>query len=194
MRKLLFKSLLTFLFFLVLSFGFREQAQAAPPGCLPGCWSPPDVEGSGCPGGIPPCPAGYPREECPIGGDIYCCPDPDACVKERKAAEGFKPVPCLGGDGIESAIGCIPTSATGFSEFFLKWFLGIAGVIAFFLIIVAGFQILTSAGDPEKLQGAKQLLTAAIVGLLFVVFAVVILQIMGLSLLGEPPGFPRFIP
>ncbi|MBI4100670.1 hypothetical protein HY439_02915 [Candidatus Microgenomates bacterium] len=105
------------------------------------------------------------------------------------AGPGFQPATCAGG-GIETAIGCIPTSATGFASFFLKYIIGIAGAIALFLFFVAGFQILTSSGNPEKLQGAKQLLTAAVVGLLFLIFAVVILDFFNIKIFGGIPGIP----
>lgn len=104
---------------------------------------------------------------------------------------GYKPEYCLGSYGIQTAIGCIPTTASGFAWFFLKYLLGIAGLIAFFLIILAAFQILTSGGNPEKLEGGKQLLTAALVGLFFIIFSVVILQFIGINILGGLPGFPK---
>jgi type IV secretory pathway VirB2 component (pilin) len=46
--------------------------------------------------------------------------------------------------------------------------LGLAAVI---IIIVAGFQWMTSGGDKEKIDGAKKLMTSALVGLIIVVLA-----------------------
>lgn len=105
---------------------------------------------------------------------------------------GFQPQPCTG--GIQTGIGCIPTEAAPFASFFLGYILGIAGIVAFFLIVLAGFQILTSAGNPEKLEGAKQLLTAAVVGALFIIFSVVLLQVIGVNILELRGlrGFPIF--
>ncbi|MDP3954978.1 MAG: hypothetical protein Q8Q15_01265, partial [bacterium] len=62
----------------------------------------------------------------------------------------YEPEPCArdGVDGINTAIGCIPTTQGGFAGFFLKYSLGLGGVVAFFLIIAAGFIILTSSGNP----------------------------------------------
>src|SRR3972149_953063 len=168
MRKLFSGLLLAFLFFLVFLFGFNGRAGAV---LISGCWScaPDDVNPFVC--AVAPCPAPWPPIFCAVGDEKLCCPNIGACdeeLKEEKVAEeGPKPIYCdpPSNTKIYSAIGCLPTSAAGFASFFLKWFLGIAGVVAFFLIIAAGFQIVTSAGNPEKLEGAKQLLTAAIVGL-----------------------------
>lgn len=88
-----------------------------------------------------------------------------------------------------TAIGCIPfTSENAFARFFLTWGIGIAAGLAFILIIVAAFQIITSSGDPKKLQAGKELLTAAIAGLLLLIFSAFILRIVGVQLLGIP-GF-----
>ncbi|OGM15793.1 hypothetical protein A2V56_01065 [Candidatus Woesebacteria bacterium RBG_19FT_COMBO_42_9] len=95
-----------------------------------------------------------------------------------------------GGDrGINTAIGCIPIyDSTALFGFILKWAIGIGGGIAFILILVAGFQIITSQGDPQRLQAGKELLTSAIVGLLLIIFSVFILEVIGVDILGIP-GF-----
>jgi hypothetical protein len=46
--------------------------------------------------------------------------------------------------------------------------------------------ISTSAGDPKKLQAGKELLTAAISGLLLLIFSVFILRIIGVEILNIP--------
>ena len=47
-----------------------------------------------------------------------------------------------------------------------------------------------SRGDKEKLQAARETITAAIVGLLFIVLSIVILEIIGVDIL-KIPGFSR---
>jgi hypothetical protein len=47
---------------------------------------------------------------------------------------------------------------------------------------------MVSQGNPEKIQAAREQLTAAIVGLMFVVFSLVILQVIGYDIL-RLPGF-----
>lgn len=95
----------------------------------------------------------------------------------------------LCGAGIDTAIGCIPIgSGQEFTEFILKWALGIAGGVAFLLILYSGFMIMTSTGDPKKLQAGRELLTAAISGLVLLIFSVFILRLIGVDILGLP-GF-----
>ena len=56
-------------------------------------------------------------------------------------------------DGIQTAVGCIPTEDTNrFVAWILARAIGLGGGIAFLLMIFGGFQIITSSGDPKKLQ------------------------------------------
>lgn len=94
----------------------------------------------------------------------------------------------VGSDGIVcTAFGEIDTSGD-FATTILKFSAGIAGGIAFFLIIIGGFQMMISAGNPEKLNEGKELVTSAIVGLLFIIFSVFLLKLIGLDIL-QIPGF-----
>lgn len=54
----------------------------------------------------------------------------------------------------------------------LAYILPLAGLILFGMILISGFQLLTSAGEPKKMDSAKQRLTWAIIGfvVLFVAF------------------------
>lgn len=97
--------------------------------------------------------------------------------------------PLGGGDcgdaELNTAIGCIPISNTNqLIAFILRWAIGIGGGIAFLLIIVSGFQIMTSSGNPERIQAGKELMTSAIAGLIMLVFSVFILRIIGVDILG----------
>lgn len=88
---------------------------------------------------------------------------------------------------LNTAIGCIPINDTNaLIGFFLRWAIGIGGGIAFILILVSGFQIMTSQGDPQKLQAGKELLTSAVTGLVLIIFSVFILQFIGVNILGIP--------
>lgn len=98
-------------------------------------------------------------------------------------------IQCNNNTGINTAIGCIPiTDQNALIGFFLKWALGIGGGIAFLLIIFAGFQIMTSRGDPNRLKAGQELMTSAIAGILLLIFSLVILRIIGVDLL-KIPGF-----
>ena len=47
----------------------------------------------------------------------------------------------------------------------------LAGIAAFIMLIVGGFQYLTAGGDPKKTQAASQTITYAIFGLVAVIAA-----------------------
>lgn len=94
---------------------------------------------------------------------------------------------CGGGNsGINTALGCISVTGTDFVTKLLNFGIGIAGGIAFLLVIFGGFQILTSAGNPERLNEGKELISSAITGLLMIVFSVFLLRIIGIDILGIP--------
>ncbi|MEK7525950.1 MAG: hypothetical protein AAB546_00525 [Patescibacteria group bacterium] len=92
-------------------------------------------------------------------------------------------------NGINTAIGCIPINDPNtFAGWILGWAIGIGGGIAFILVLVAGFMITTSQGDPKKLQAGRELLTSAIGGLILLIFSVFVLKVTGVDILGIP-GF-----
>ena len=99
----------------------------------------------------------------------------------------------LGGKGcgsteVNTAIGCIPLGEEGLATFFLRWGIGVGGGIAFLLIIVAGFQIMASQGNPDQLKAGQELLSAAIGGLILLIFSVFVLRFVGVTIL-KIPGF-----
>jgi hypothetical protein len=55
----------------------------------------------------------------------------------------------------------------------------LAGLGLFVMLVVAGFKLLTSRGDPQKSEEAKQTLTYAIIGLVVIVAGWLILKILG---------------
>jgi hypothetical protein len=88
------------------------------------------------------------------------------------------------GPGIDTAIGCIPFAKPEMiAGFLVKWSIRIAGGIAILVFIAAGFQYITSSGDPEKIDSAKGLLTSAITGLLLIIFSVFLLRFIGYNIL-----------
>ncbi len=89
---------------------------------------------------------------------------------------------------VNTALGPWSADPSGFVTSLFGILLSISGGIAVLLIMFSGYRIVTSQGDPEKLQGGKEQLTAAIVGLLFIIFSLVILQIIGVDVL-KLPGF-----
>lgn len=89
---------------------------------------------------------------------------------------------------IDTAIGTVSTSPQGFVTKIFSVVLGLSGGIALILIIISGYKYMASQGNPEALKGATEGLISAIIGLLFIIFSFVILQIVGVDIL-QIPGF-----
>lgn len=99
-------------------------------------------------------------------------------------------VPDPRGPAVATAIGCIHTNPAEFTKDLMKFVIGISGGLAFLMMLLGAFQILTSSGNPETLQAGRERLTSAIIGLLIVIFAILLLQIIGVGIL-DIPGFAR---
>lgn len=85
-----------------------------------------------------------------------------------------------------TALGDINTDPIEFVKQLFAILLSLSGGIALLLIIVSGYHFLVSQGNPEKIQGARETLTSAIVGLLFIIFSMVILEVIGVDILAIP--------
>lgn len=89
---------------------------------------------------------------------------------------------------VETGIGCIPTDAPGLAAFLVKLIVGIAGGVALLLLIIGGAQFIASGGDPDSLDEAKEKITAAVSGILLIIFSLLVLKVIGVDILGLP-GF-----
>ncbi len=118
---------------------------------------------------------------CYVPGTYFLC---------NQATPQYKPKceSCLKTGGIWTAIGCVEHTAQGITDNLLKVGLGIAGGLALLMILVAAFEFSVSQGDPKLTNEAKERLQAAVIGLLFIIFSVTILQFMGVTIL-HIPGF-----
>lgn len=56
--------------------------------------------------------------------------------------------------------------------------LGMAGIVLFILLLVAGFKYITSGGDPKAVEGAKKTLTSAVIGLVVILISYLILVLI----------------
>ncbi len=124
-------------------------------------------------------------------------PDPNgtelAGLKGKKKAP---PPPCataLNDSGncpkVKTGIGIdIGTSPREFVKSIFSLILGISGGIALLLIIYSGYMLMVSRAKPEALQAAQDQLIAAVVGLVFIIFSLVVLQVIGVDIL-KIPGF-----
>jgi hypothetical protein len=79
--------------------------------------------------------------------------------------------------GISSAVGCIPfEDINKTTEFFLRWALGVGGGVALFLIALSAIKIMTTRGDPKRVQDARDTLSAAIAGLVLILLSVFLVR------------------
>ena len=93
------------------------------------------------------------------------------------------------GPGIWTALGCIPTNLSDIlKNYIFTYGIGIAGGIAFLLMLFGAFTVMTSAGNPENVAKGKEMITSALTGLLIIIFSVFILRLIGVDIL-RIPGF-----
>ncbi len=121
--------------------------------------------------------------------DFNLCNNLPGTDTDTATAKG-KCTQCLGSSpenrGIWTAVGCIKTSPDAFIADFLKIALGIAGGIALLLMIYGAFLVSVSAGDPKKAEEGKEIITGTIAGLLFIIFSVFLLKLIGVDILQIP--------
>ena len=142
----------------------------------------------------------YPKGGCPSWAPnacydsnyVWCCPDIVACA-DAKEIISLPPnnteVSCTtrdGKDGVQTALGCIPTEPMDLVKWLFPYLLGFGGLAAFGLIVYSGFQLMTSSGDPQKIQGAKETITSAVTGLIFIILSLFLLRLIGVDILGLP--------
>ncbi|HYD34910.1 MAG TPA: hypothetical protein VD999_02485 [Vitreimonas sp.] len=108
-------------------------------------------------------------------------------IPESTAAYG-KCTSCLESDGIWTAVGCLSTDPTDLIQSILKIGISVSAGTSVLLSLSSGFMFAISQGDPKRTSEAKDMLTSAVVGLLFTLFSVAGLQFIGVSIL-QIPGF-----
>lgn len=143
-----------------------------------------------------------------ITGDLIVGSPTEHVVRDPKAKDGssfnlcnqipgsknFSNIPrqdcldCMAIDGIWTAVGCIKHDGSNIVQAFIKIGLSVAGGSAIIMIMISGFMFSISKGDQKRTSDAKDMLTSAIIGLLFIIFSITILQFIGVSIL-QIPGF-----
>lgn len=89
----------------------------------------------------------------------------------------------------DTAIGQIDVSSpVGVVMRIFSTALSVGAMGALILIIYSGYKFLTSRANKEAVQGARETLTSAIVGLIFIVFSLVILSVIAGDII-KIPGF-----
>ncbi len=90
--------------------------------------------------------------------------------------------------GVWTAIGCIKRDPEAIAQKLILVGLSTGGGVSMLMGLAAGFILSTSQGDPKRTSDAKDMMTAAVTGLLFIIFSVTILQFIGFTVL-KIPGF-----
>jgi hypothetical protein len=85
---------------------------------------------------------------------------------------------------VNTAFGIINTDPGAFITQIVRVGLGIGSGIALALIIFGSFKIVTSQGSPDALGEGKEIITSAIIGLIFMILSVSLMQILGVDILG----------
>lgn len=129
----------------------------------------------------------------PTAADLKCQVIPPAkspclegLMEDGRPAPTDKPALIAKCTKFATAVGNIQTTPMAFLQKLFGIILSLAGGIALLLIIYSGYQILTSQGNPEKVQGAKDTITSAIIGLVFMIFSMLVLQVIGVDILHIP--------
>lgn len=91
------------------------------------------------------------------------------------------------GGSCDTALGIIPLNPAAFVEKIIKLILGISGGVIVIMAIVAGYNVMTSAGDPQKLANSKEMIISVITGAFMIVFSMILLNAIGIDILGLPP-------
>lgn len=95
---------------------------------------------------------------------------------------------CFNSQGVWTAVGCIPSEPENVIRVVITIGLALGGGVVLIMILVGSFMLSVSQGDPNKTKEAKEIISSAIIGLLFVIFSVTLLQFIGVSVL-QIPGF-----
>lgn len=77
-----------------------------------------------------------------------------------------------------------PWGKKSLNEFFqeiYKWALGIAGSLSVLMLVFAGYLYVTSAGSPEQINLAKDIIITTLSGLVLLILTVVIMRAIGFS-------------
>ncbi|MBI4067354.1 hypothetical protein HY407_03145 [Candidatus Gottesmanbacteria bacterium] len=84
--------------------------------------------------------------------------------------------------------GCLSTKPEMFVKSVLNVVFAVSGGLAFLAFIGGSALVLTSSGNPEKLNNGKSIVISSILGLLLIIFSVFILRFVGVDIL-RIPGF-----
>ena len=91
----------------------------------------------------------------------------------------FNP-PASGGTGLPS-----DNTATAFIFRIIQILLAVAGVVAVIFLIIGGFRYITAGGNEETAESARKTLTNAIIGIVIIILAFVIVNVIANALVSS---------
>lgn len=89
---------------------------------------------------------------------------------------------------IYTDFGCFPGDPIGFAQKFYGVGLAFVAGIALLALIIGGYSIMTSRGEPQKVNAGKSWIFYAIAGLLLAIFGYVFIEVVVVDIL-KVPGF-----
>jgi len=134
------------------------------------------------------CVVDHTKEGCQLSSDgtTYECESPIYSKIVPTATDPF----CIQGDessGINTALGCIKVgSGNDLITSILRLATGLGGGIALALILYGVFIVTTSAGMPDKLKAGSEIITSAVIGLIFILLSIFLVNLIGINILGIP--------
>ena len=151
------------------------------------------------------CPKNYPTPPGNWGSCVKCVyptlfegREPSADIKDTLRIEPTSQNPPTPYPGhLYTMVGCIQTDLSSFRQDgaaasvvqkFLDFLFQIIGGIAILYFMYGSFLVLTSRGDPERLNHGKQTLYASVAGLVFSLLSLLIVQLLANGIL-RIPGF-----
>jgi hypothetical protein len=84
--------------------------------------------------------------------------------------------------------GCLPNDPVGFVQTFYGWGIGMLSFVAILFMIIGGYFIMASRGDPEKVAKGKSFIYYSIAGILLAILGFVFIEIVA----GQILKIPRF--
>lgn len=89
---------------------------------------------------------------------------------------------------IQTDLGCFPNDPVGFAQKFYGFGLGFVAALALITLMLGGYSIMTSRGDPQRVNIGKSYIIYSICGLLLAIFGYVFIQVVVVDIL-HVPGF-----
>lgn len=80
------------------------------------------------------------------------------------------------------------TTFTNIFDFYVRVVLAVVGILAVAYLIYGGFRYITSAGNEEATESAKNIIKSAVIGLIIVIFSFVIVIVISNALLPQGAG------